>query len=107
MLPRVRIALLSMLLVLLAPPTAQAISCRTWNRLGPAQKSQQVESLIQQAVRGSGGRQLTSVGRASVERCLRGSARRIEYEIDDECASSRAGMNTLRVILKDYIWSCF
>ncbi len=107
MLPQMRIALLSMLLVLLAPPAAQAISCQTWNGLGPAQKSQQVEGLIQQAVRGSGGRQLTSVGRASVERCLRGSARRIEYDIDDACASSRAGMNTLRVILKDYIWSCF
>ncbi len=106
MLPRMRIALLSMLLVLLAPPAAQAISCKAWNHLGPAQKSQQVEGLIQQAVRGSGGRQLTSVGRASVERCLRGHARQIEYDFDDACASSRAGKNAPRVIFKNYIWGC-
>ena len=106
MLPQMRIALLSMLLVLLAPPAAQAISCQTWNRLGPAQKSQQVEGLIQQAVQGSGGRQYTSVKRGAVGRCLRGYARQIEYDFDDACASSRAGMSAPRVIFKHYIWNC-
>ena len=49
---------------------------------------------------------MTSVGRAGVGRCLDRYARQIEYDFDDACESSRAGMNALRGILKHYIWGC-
>ena len=97
---------LSLLLALGVAPAAKAMSCQRWNRLGPAEKSQELDRLIAQVVRSNAGRQYTSVQRSRVERCLHSSARTIEYEFDDICDSSRAGMNALQVMFKRYIWDC-
>ena len=67
---------------------------------------ERLDRLIAQVVRSSAGRQYTSVKRSRVERCLHSSARTIEYEFDDICDSSQAGMNALQVKFKRYIWDC-
>ncbi len=101
-----RIAGLALVAALLVPAGAGATNCRTWQRLGPDQKSAQVERMIQRTISGSGGRAYR-VQRGSVERCLRGAARDIEYEFDDACSDPRsAGMNALDRIFKKYVWSC-
>ena len=91
--------------VALAAP-AQATTCRSWARMGPAEKSASIDRMISSAIGGSGGRQY-SVDRGAVGRCLESKARSIEYDFDGACADSRsAGMQALNRIFKDYIWSC-
>ncbi len=94
------------LVLLLAASPVQAISCKQWERMAPAQKSASIDRMIQGAVSGSGGRQY-QIDRGAVGRCLQGNARSIEYDFDGACADSRsAGMQALNRICKEYIWSC-
>ena len=97
--------LISLALVLSATPAA-AINCRTWERLGPGQKEAAVYDLIETSVSGSRGRQY-QVNRGAIERCLQRNARNIASDFDDTCAdSSRAGMQALNTLFKNYIWTC-
>jgi hypothetical protein len=97
--------LVSLVLIFFAAPAA-AIDCRTWERLGPGQKEAAVYDLIETAVSGSRGREY-QVNRGAIERCLQRNARNIAYDFDDTCAdSSRAGMQALNKLFKNYIWTC-
>ena len=96
--------LISLALILFATPAA-AIDCQTWDRVGPGQKRGVVYDLIETAVSGSRGRQF-QVNRGAIERCLQQRARNIEYDFDDTCADSSAGMQALNKVFKDYIWTC-
>ena len=97
--------LVSLALILSATPAA-AINCRTWERLGPGQKETAVYDLIETTVSGSRGRQY-QVNRGAIERCLQRNARNIAYDFDGTCAdSSRAGMQALNTLFKNYIWTC-
>ncbi len=97
--------LISLALVLSATPAA-AINCRTWERLGPGQKEAAVYDLIETSVSGSRGRQY-QVNRGAIERCLQQNTRNIAYDFDGTCAdSSRASMQALNTLFKNYIWTC-
>ena len=97
--------LVSLALIFFATPAA-AINCRTWERLGPGQKEAAVYDLIETAVSGSRGRQY-QVNRGAIERCLQQNAGNIAYDFDSTCAdSSRAGMQALNTLFKNYIWTC-
>ena len=97
------VALLAALL--LAEP-ALAMSCSQWERLGPQQRTAEVEQMIQSAVSGSGGRSY-QVDRGAITRCLRASSRNIEYDFDGVCGDPRtAGMNAIRTNFKNYVWTC-
>jgi hypothetical protein len=101
---RIAAALLSLLTAL--PVSARGIRCSTWDRLGPAEKSQEVSRLIDELMQGSGGREF-GVNRASVARCLHRQSSNIQYEFDDICSEGkRAGMQALNSALKSYVWSC-
>jgi hypothetical protein len=102
---RIRFALLVLLLLVLAP-AAQAINCKSWERLGPGQRSATVDRMIQSTVAGSGGRSYR-VDRGAVSRCLQRYAQSIAYDFDGACADpSTAGMQALNEIFKNYVWSC-
>ncbi len=97
--------LVSLALDLSATPAA-AINCRTWERLGPGQKETLVYDLIETTVSGSRGREY-QVNRCAIERCLQRNTRNIAYDFDDTCADpSRAGMQALNTLFKNYIWTC-
>ncbi len=97
--------LVSLALVLSATPAA-AINCRTWARLAHGQKETAVYDLIETTVSGSRGRQY-QVNRGAIEQCLQRNARNIAYDFDGTCAeSSRAGMQALNTLFKNYIWTC-
>ena len=99
-------SLVSILVLGLAAAPAWGMRCPTWQGLGPQQKADAIERMIQSAIAGSGGRSY-HVNRGAIERCLRGYARDMEYAFDDLCSDPRtAGMNAIRTTFKDYIWSC-
>ncbi len=100
-----RLLLLSLGFLMLVAPDASATTCRKWERLADFQKADTVDQLIQQAIEGSGGRQITSISRGAVARCLRDNAQKIQYAIDDECEAG-GGMDAPRVVLRVFIWSC-
>jgi hypothetical protein len=92
--------------ILLWAAPAGATNCREWGRASPADRSRIVDGMISSAISGNRGRQY-EVNRGEIERCLKRSARDIEYDFDDTCNNRRsAGMQALNIIFKDYIWSC-
>ena len=100
------IPLLGLLVALLLAEPALAMSCRDWERLGPQQRAAAVEQMIQSAVSGSGGRSY-DIDRGAIARCLGANSRDIEYAFDGVCSDPRtAGMNAIRTVFKDFIWSC-
>lgn len=91
---------------LLWPPTASAMKCSQWTRLTHDQKYDAIARMIDDAIAGQGGRQYR-VNRNAVGRCLDGQIQNILYDFEDTCAdSSRAGMQALNKIFKNYIWDC-
>ena len=102
---RARGLLLLFLLLLLAAPV-HAIDCRRWDRMGPGQKSANIDRMIRGAVSGSGGRQY-HVDRGAIARCLESNAQSIQYDFDGACADPRtASSSRLHHIFKSYIWTC-
>ncbi len=93
-------------LVLFGASPAQAMNCRDWGRLYENAKVPAVYGMIDAALAGSGGRS-TGVNRTGIARCLERRAQEISYAFDDTCAdSSRAGMQALNQLFKNYIWTC-
>ena len=91
---------------LLWSPIASAMKCSQWTRLTSDQKYGAIARMIDDAIAGQGGRQYR-VNRNAVGRCLDGQVQNILYDFEDTCAdSSRAGMQALNNIFKNYIWSC-
>lgn len=105
---RTRLALLAGIagmLIALAGSPASAVTCRDWKRMAPYQKSNAVDQMIHTALSSQSGRQY-QVNRGAIERCLYRQAGNIELDFDDTCLDSRASMQALNQIFKDYIWSC-
>ena len=103
---KLRIVFLACLVSCLLAPAANAINCRSWDRLGPAQKSATIDRMIQDAVAGPRGRSY-QVNRGEIGRCLQRYAQSMQNDFDDACADARtAGMQALNHIFKNYIWSC-
>ena len=101
-----RLAVSVALAALLAAPSAHAITCRQWDRMGPGEKTDTVYRMIDGTVSGSRGRQY-HVDRGAVGRCLESSAQSIQYDFDGACADARtAGKEALNRIFKHYIWTC-
>ena len=100
------IPLLALGIGLLLAPSALAIHCGQWGRLGPSQKASTVDRMIASAISGSGGRSYR-VDRGAISRCLYGRARTIAYDFDAICGDSRtAGMSALDAAFKNHLWSC-
>jgi hypothetical protein len=95
---------LSVVLVLAHP--ASAMRCSQWTRLSDDQKREAIARMIDDTIAGQGGREY-NVSRTAIGRCLDSQIRNISYGFDDTCAdSSRAGMQALNNLFKNYIWDC-
>ena len=98
--------LLALSVVLALAQPASAMKCSQWTRLSYDQKYQAISRMIDDAIVGQGGRQYR-VNRNAIGRCLDSQIQNIFYDFEDTCAdSSRAGMQALNSIFKNYIWSC-
>ena len=95
-----------LLLTLSLSDSADAIRCRQWDRLGPAQKEATIQGLIDGLARNNSVRQ-TNVNLVTVTRCLNGKAYRMQDEFDGACARGMSeSLDVLDRIFKTYAWSC-
>ena len=98
--------LLALSVVLVLAPPASAMRCSQWTRLSDDQKYEAITRMIDDAIAGQGGRQY-GMNRSAIGRCLDSRIQNIFYDFDDTCAdSSRASLQALNNIFKNYIWDC-
>ncbi len=104
--PGILTFLLALGVVLVLPGPASAMRCSKWTRLSDDQKFEAIARLIDDTIAGQRGRQYR-VNRNAIGRCLDSQSQNIFYDFDDTCAdSSRAGMQALNSLFKNYIWHC-
>ena len=97
--------LIALIVLFLSAGSAEAVSCRDWDRMSDSAKRQTVAIMIQDAVQSSAAGQYR-VSPARVARCLEGQINAILNDFDDTCFAGSAGLQALNNIFRSYIWSC-
>ena len=93
-------------IVAISATSAEALTCRDWNRLSESSRYDRIYRMIDDAAAGQGGRSYR-INRNAIVRCLDANAERMYWDFDDLCADSRtASRNAIRSRFKTYIWTC-
>jgi hypothetical protein len=81
-----RAAIIVGLMLLAWSPSARAGDCQYWNRLPPADRITEIESMINGHLESNTSRKYTSENKANMRRCLREFIPQIVEQIDQACA---------------------
>lgn len=102
----VRIPILVAALLWAGP--AAALDCRTWNRLGPDEKTARIDGKIEGHLSSNESRMWTSESRPAIRRCLQEFLPRIVEDYDDACTAGRTAPRpaALDDIFDKYFLSC-
>jgi hypothetical protein len=93
-------------MLVIAPLSAQATGCREWNRMSESRKWDRIDRMIDDAISGQKGRSY-QVNRGAIGRCLSDNSQNMFWDFDGLCAdSSTAQMSAIRSRFKNYIWTC-
>jgi len=95
------------LLALMCPTAASArMRCPDWEKLGPAEKSQSVEGMIEGHLSSNKSQRYTNANRVSMRRCLEANVGRIVDDIDDACSRSERSQDPVDDTFDRYLLSC-
>ncbi len=93
-------------LLLSLPHSAEALRCKQWTRLGPAQKEATIQRMIDGLARNNDVRQ-TGIDVREVRRCMEGKSWRMLEDFDDACDRGMSeSLDVLDRIFKKYAWTC-